>query len=73
MPVVPITSRQQYVKATEVLDRVGGTYQGIGQKEWFLVVSQAQYDALVEAKVVVPQDNEKEPKRGKNSRKTGSS
>lgn len=71
MPVVPITSSEQYEKALEVLTRVGGTFQGVGQKEWFLIVTQAQYEALLGAKVIAPQDNEKGPKRGKNSRKAG--
>lgn len=68
MPVVPITSLEQYEKATEVLDRVGGTFQGVGQKEWFLIVTEAQYKALVEAGVVAPQDSGKDSKGGKNSR-----
>lgn len=71
MPAVPITSSEQYERALEVLDRVGGTFQGVGQKEWFLLVTEAQYKALREAKVIAPEDSEKGPKRGKNSRKTG--
>jgi hypothetical protein len=73
MPAVPITSPEQYEKALEVLDRVGGTFQGVGQKDWFLLVTDAQYRALVEAKVIAPQDSEKGSKRGKNSRKAGNS
>jgi hypothetical protein len=69
MPAVPITSREQYIKAIEVLDRVGGTYQGVGRDEWWLLVSEAQYKALVHAKVVTANDTEKDSKRGKNSRK----
>ena len=71
MPAVPITSPEQYEKALEVLTRVGGTFQGVGQKEWFLLVTLAQYQALVEAGVVAPQDSGKDSKRGKNARKTG--
>ena len=71
MPVVPITSTEQYEKVTEVLDRVGGTFQGVGYKERFLIVTEAQYKALVEAGVVAPQDSGKDSKRGKKSRKTG--
>jgi hypothetical protein len=52
MPAVPITSREQYIKAFEVLDRVGGTFQGVGSRDRFLLVSEAQYKALVEADVV---------------------
>jgi hypothetical protein len=70
MPAVPITSREQYIKAIEVLDRVGGTWQGVGQDEWFLVVSPRQYEALVEAEVVPPPDANKDSQRGKNARKT---
>ena len=53
MPAVPIKSREQYVKAIGVLTRVGGTWQGVGSKERFLLVTEAQYKALVEAKVVI--------------------
>jgi hypothetical protein len=69
MPAVPITSREQYIKAIEVLTRVGGTWQGVGQTERFLLVSEAQYRALVEAKVATPEDTKKDSKRGKNPRK----
>lgn len=71
MPAVPITSPEQYEKALEVLDRVGGTFQGVGYKEWFLLVTEAQCKALVEAKVVAPEDVKQRLKLGKNSRKTG--
>jgi hypothetical protein len=67
MPAVPITSREQYIKAIEVLDRVGGTWQGVGQDEWFLLVSPRQYEALVVAKVVPPPD--KDFQQGNNVRK----
>ena len=70
MPAVPITSREQYIKAIEVLDRVGGTWHGVGQDEWYLLVSPAQYKALVEAKVATPEDpKKKDSSRGKKSRK----
>ena len=69
MPAVPIKDREQYIKAIEVLDRVGGTWQGVGMEERFLLVTLAQYDALVEAKVVIPEDNKKDSRRGKKSRK----
>lgn len=71
MPAVPITSNEQYEKALEVLDRVGGTFHGVGQKEWFLIVTPTQYQALLEAGVAEPPDNGKDSKRGKNSRKVG--
>ncbi len=73
MPAIAITSAKQYEKALEVLDRVGGTFQGVGQKEWFLLVTQAQYEALLEAKVITPEDSKKSLKRGKNSRKISGS
>jgi hypothetical protein len=58
MPEVRIKDLKQYSKAIEVLTRVGGTWQGVGSKERFLLVTIAQYQALVEAKVV-PKDDEK--------------
>jgi hypothetical protein len=71
MPAVPITSDEQYEKAIGVLTRVGGTWQGVGFEEKFLLVTEAQYKALVEACVVTPENTEQDPKRGKNSRRTG--
>jgi hypothetical protein len=69
MPAVPITSDEQYEKALGVLYRVGGMFQGVGFEDKYLLVSPAQYQALVEAKVVNPEETNKEPKRGKSSRK----
>lgn len=71
MPAVPMTSREQYIKAIEVLDRVGGSYQGVGFEEKYLLVSEAQYKALAEAGVVIPGDPKKDKKRGKRARKNG--
>ena len=69
MPAVPIISDEQYEKAIEVLTRVGGTWQGVGRKERFLLVSEAQHRALIEAKVAGSEINgKKEPGRGKNTR-----
>jgi hypothetical protein len=68
-----MTSREQYIKAIEVLTRVGGTWQGVGFEERFLLVSEAQYKALVEAKVVIPKATEKGPDNGKKSRKRAKS
>jgi hypothetical protein len=48
---------------------VGGTYQGVGQKERFLLVSEAQYQALVEARVIPP-NGHKDSSRGQTARKT---
>jgi hypothetical protein len=71
MPAVPITSDEQYEKAIEVLDRVGGTYQGVGFEEKYLLVNEAQYRALVAAGVATPKKTRKDLKRGKTSRKNG--
>jgi hypothetical protein len=73
MPAVPIKNGEQYIKALEVLDRVGGTWHGVGDEERYLLVTLAQYQALVEAKVVIPEDSKKDPKRGQNSRKRAKS
>jgi len=59
MPAVRITSDKQYERAIEVLTRLGGTWQGVGYPERFLLVSPRQYEALVRAKVVTPQDPKK--------------
>lgn len=69
MPAVPITSKKQYEKAIEVLDRVGGTWQGVGFTEKYLLVSPRQYEALVEAGVVTPENPKKDSKRGKTATK----
>ena len=69
MPCVPIKDQKQYEKALEVLSRVGGTFQGVGQDEWFLLVTNAQYQALVEAKVIAATNGAKEQPRGKNSKR----
>ena len=71
MPRVQMKDLKQYGKALEVLSRVGGTFQGVGQDEWFLLVTNAQYQALVEAKVVTPENGVKEQPRGKNSKRKG--
>jgi hypothetical protein len=70
MPAVPITSREQYIKALEVLDRVGGTWSGVGYPDRFLLVSPRQYEALVEAKVVTRQCANKESLRDTNARQS---
>ncbi len=71
MPAVPITSDEQYEKALEVLTRVGGTFQGVGFEEWVLLVTEAQYKALVEAGVVHPSDTKQNPKGQKKAPKNG--
>ena len=69
MPRVPIKDLKQYEKALGVLTRVGGTFQGVGQDERFLLVTEAQYQALLQAKVVTPDPGAKEQRRGTNSKK----
>jgi hypothetical protein len=69
MPAVHITSDKQYEKAIEVLTRIGGTWSGVGFEDRYIVVSERQYQALVEAGVAVPRDEKKDAKHGKKSRK----
>jgi hypothetical protein len=64
-----MTSREQYLKAIEVLDRVGGMYQGVGRDEMSLLVNEAQYKALVEAGVVNSNETKQDQRSGKKSRK----
>jgi hypothetical protein len=52
MPAVEIESPEQSRKAWEVLLQVGGTFHGVGQEKNILLVTQAQYEALVAAGVV---------------------
>jgi hypothetical protein len=54
-----------------VLTEVGGTFQGVGFEEHFLLVSERQYTALVEAGVAAPKATDQAPKGGKESRKSG--
>jgi hypothetical protein len=69
MPRVPIKDLRQYERAIDVLTRVGGTYQAVGQDEWFLLVTDVQYRALVEANVVKPDNGVKDENRGTGSKK----
>jgi hypothetical protein len=64
MPAVEMMSKKQYRKAFKVLIEVGGTFQGVGQEKRLLVVTNAQYKALVAAGVVKP-NGIKAPGRGK--------
>ena len=68
---VAIKDLGQYEKAIEVLTRIGGTYQGVGSRDWYLLVSEGQYKALVEAKVVARGNGLKETDRGKSSKAQG--
>jgi hypothetical protein len=69
MPRVQMKDMKQYAKALGVLSRVGGTFQGVGRDEWFLLVTNAQYEALVEAKVVAPENGAQEQPRGKKAKR----
>jgi hypothetical protein len=64
MPAVDIDSPEQFSKALAVLTEVGGTFHGVGQEKKFLLVTEAQYRALVAAGVV-KKDGTKERSRGK--------
>jgi hypothetical protein len=63
MPAVEIDSPEQYSKALEVLTQVGGTFHGVGGEKRSLLVTEAQYQALVAAGVV-KQNGTKERSRG---------
>jgi hypothetical protein len=52
MPAVAIESPEQYSKALDVLTQVGGTFHGVGGEKRSLLVTEAQYQALVAAGVV---------------------
>jgi hypothetical protein len=64
MPAIEIDSREQFSKALKVLTEVGGTFHGVGQEKKSLLVTEAQYRALVAAGVV-KKDGTKEPTLGK--------
>lgn len=56
MHVVQIDDWKKYVEAFDVLIRVGGTFQG--RPDQVLVVTDAQYQAMVAAKIVTPNGTE---------------
>ena len=64
MPAVEIESREQYSRALAVLTEAGGTFHGVGREKRYLLVTEAQYRALVAAGVV-KMDGTKERSRGK--------
>jgi hypothetical protein len=66
MPAVDIDSPEQYSKALAVLTEVGGTFHGVGQEKKYLLVTEAQYAALVAAGVV-----KKNQKNGRKERSRG--
>jgi hypothetical protein len=50
---VKIQSKQQYIRAVRVLDKVGGTWRGVGpSSNPVLLLTDTQYEALREAGVV---------------------
>jgi hypothetical protein len=62
---VRIQSREQYIEAIRVLDKVGGTWQGVGpSSDPVLLLTDTQYKALVEAGFV-PSNEKKIDGRGK--------
>jgi len=68
MPRVRIHDQKQYEKAIDVLTRVGGTYQGLGQDEWYLLVTDGQYQALLKEKVIESGNGSQEQHRGKSAK-----
>lgn len=69
MPAVDIESPEQFRKALAVLTEVGGTFHGVGGEEKrYLLVTEAQYRALMAAGVV-KKDGMKERSRGKKKAK----
>jgi hypothetical protein len=62
---VHIHSKEQYIQALGVLDKLPGTWQGIGPSSApVLLLTDAQYNALLEAGVIRSNDKEV-PRRGK--------
>jgi hypothetical protein len=64
MPAIEIETPEQYKKALDVLVQVGGTFQGVGGEKRTLLVSEAQYEAMVAAGVV-KKNGTKDRSRGK--------
>jgi len=63
--VVRLESQAQYIRAIEVLDKVSGTWQGVGPSSApVLLLTEGQYSALVEAGVV-PWNGKEVKVRGK--------
>jgi hypothetical protein len=56
---VHIQSREKRIQALRVLDKVGGTWQGIGTSDDpIYLLTDTQYNALVEAGVISANDKE---------------
>ena len=56
MPAIEIESPEQYKRALDILIQVGGTFHGVGGEKRTLLVTEAQYEALVGASVVKKND-----------------
>jgi hypothetical protein len=61
---VRIRSEEQYIQALRVLDRIPGTWRGVGpSSDPVLLVTETQFNALVEAGVIASNDsNDREVK-----------
>ena len=67
--VVPIYSDEQFIQAMRVLDKLGTTWHGVGPSSARrLLLTEAQYTALVEAGVVPANDKEV---KGRGKKATG--
>lgn len=71
MPAVEIENPEQYKKAWKVLIKVGGTFHGVGQEKRTLLVTKAQYDALVAAGVVQKNGTEARRRGQKKAQRDG--
>ncbi|HTU16454.1 MAG TPA: hypothetical protein VMG10_00200 [Gemmataceae bacterium] len=71
MPAVEMESPEQYKKAWEVLIEVGGTFHGVGQEKRILLVTKAQYNALVAAGVVKSNSTEARHRGQKKAHRDG--
>jgi len=70
---IRIQSREQYIQALRVLDKVGGTWQGIGpSSDPVLLLTEAQYTALIEAGVIPSNGKEGKASATKAAKKTKS-
>ena len=67
---VHIHSKEQHIAALRVLDKVGGTWVGVGTSEDpVMLLTEGQYQALVEAGVIPANDKEVKPRGKKASAK----
>jgi hypothetical protein len=72
MPAVEIDSSEQYSKALAVLTEVGGTFHGVGgTEERTLLVTEAQYRALVAAGVVTKNGTKERGRGTKKAKRDG--